>query len=95
MLAMMRGGKLYEQFEPWDEFEQTMRRFLEYIDDKFYKRKGTFLYYLGIADDWTTDHLEKPLGLEEAAQIVYTVCFFATFVLRFGSGDRRSCDQES
>jgi hypothetical protein len=48
---MMRGGKLYEQFEPWDEFEQTMRRFLEYIDDNFYKRKGTFLYYLGIADD--------------------------------------------
>jgi hypothetical protein len=84
MLAMMRGGKLYEQFEPWNEFEQTMRRFLEYIDDNFYKRKGTFLYYLGIADAWTTDHLEKPLDLEEAAQIVHAVSFFATFSVTNG-----------
>jgi hypothetical protein len=84
MLAMMRGDKLYEQFEPWNEFEQTMRRFFEYIDDNFYKRKGTFLYYLGIADDWTTDHLEKPLGLEEAAQMVYTVSFLATVAVTNG-----------
>lgn len=79
MLAMMRGDKLYEQFEPWNEFDQTLRRFHEYIDDNFYDRKGTFLYYLGKAGYWTTDHLEKPLGLEGAAQIVYTISFFATF----------------
>lgn len=84
MLAMMRGDKLYEQFEPWNEFDQTMRRFHEYIDDNFYDHKGTFLYYLGKADDWTTDHLEKPLGLEEAAQTVYTIGFFATFAVTNG-----------
>jgi hypothetical protein len=55
-----------------------MRRFLEYINDNFYKRKGTFLYYLGNADDWTTAHLVKPLSLEDPAQIVYEVSF-ATF----------------
>jgi hypothetical protein len=81
ILAMMRGDRLWEQFEPWNEFAQLMLRFHEYLDHEFYDRKGTLLYYLGRADKWTMDRLEKPLGLETAAQIVYTINFLATLVV--------------
>ncbi|KAE9372222.1 hypothetical protein N431DRAFT_535924 [Stipitochalara longipes BDJ] len=75
MLAMMRGDKLWEQFEPWTDFEQSWRRFHEYIDEKFYDRKGTLLYYLGEAEEWIVDHLEKPFGLEITDQILYSINF--------------------
>lgn len=74
MLGIMCGNGLFEQFEPWNEFEQVIRRFQEYIDN-LYDRKGTLLYYLGKTDDWATEHLTKPLGLEKALEIV-SVGFF-------------------
>lgn len=71
ILAIMRGDKLYEQFDPWNDFEQSLRRFQEYVADNFYQRKGTFLYYLEKSDDWVTKHLTTPVGLEGVAQFMY------------------------
>jgi len=81
MLAMMRGDKLWEQFDPWNDFVQSWLRFHEYIDKKFYDRKGTILCYLGDAEEWIVDHFEKPLGLESTDGIVYSITFLATTTL--------------
>jgi hypothetical protein len=81
MLAMMRGDKLWEQFDPWNNFVQSWLRFHEYIDKKFYDRKGTILCYLGDAEEWIVDHFEKPLGLESTDGIVYSIIFLATTTL--------------
>jgi len=78
MLAIMRGDKLWEQFDPWTDFEQSWRRFHEYIDEKFYDRKGTLLYYVGNIEEWIVDHIEKPLGLEITDQILYSINFLLT-----------------
>lgn len=77
MLAIMRGDRLWEQFEPWNDLVQTMLRFHEYLDDDFYNVKGTFLNYLGEVDKWMEDHVTKPLDLLLVSQIVYEINFFA------------------
>lgn len=74
MLAMMRGDGLWEQFDPWDEFSQTWNRFDEYINENYYERKGTMLYYLGKVDEWMADHLLKPLGLDDISTTIFSVC---------------------
>jgi hypothetical protein len=84
MLSIMRGDKLYEQFEPWDESDQLTRRFQEYMDDNFYDRKETLMFYLGKADGWMTEHVEKPLGLKEAIRVVYALSFFGTGAIAKG-----------
>jgi hypothetical protein len=78
MLAIMRGDKLYEQFEPWTEFEQILRRFHEYVDDNYYDVKGTYLYYLGKVSSWVVKRVEKPLGIQDVSAIVYTISFLST-----------------
>ena len=83
MLSIMHGNGLFEQFEPWNELEQTIRRFQEYIDN-LYDLKGTFLYYLGKVDHWVTYHLTKPLGLENSLNIVHTYCFIVTAAVTQG-----------
>lgn len=79
MLAVMRGNKLYEQFEPWGEFGQSANLFQEHLSDHLYKRKGTFFYYLGNTDDWIAKHLAKPLGLDDAAQGVYWISCLVSY----------------
>jgi hypothetical protein len=80
MLAITRGDKLYEQFEPWDAFDQSMVRFNEQVQD-LYHRKGTFHYYLDIPDDWMNHHVTIPLGmydhLNDLHDIVITLTILA------------------
>lgn len=83
MLGIMRGDRLFEQFEPWNELQQTLRRFQEYLDN-LYHRKGTFLYYLGKTDDWATGYLAKPFGLEEALEVMNVGCFIVTAAVTQG-----------
>jgi len=78
MLAIMRGDKLYEQFEPWTEHEQNMRRFNEYLGDNYYGVKGTYHYHLGNINSWVEKHVEKPLGIEDASAIIYMISFVMT-----------------
>jgi hypothetical protein len=71
MLAIMHGDRLFEQFEPWDEAYQAVRRFDEHMVE-LYHRKGTFFYYLWKAEGWAMSHLAKPLFVEDSLQIVRT-----------------------
>jgi hypothetical protein len=80
VLAIMQGDRLYEQFPTWNEIDQLLRRFEDYRTE-VYKRKGTFLYYIGNADDWIADQILKPIHLDEAAQVTYMLCFFPTYSL--------------
>jgi len=74
ILAIMRGDRLYEQFEEWNEMSQMMYRFQETIDN-LYDRRGTFLYYLGKVDNWWEEHFAKLLGLEEVLNVVHLTYF--------------------
>jgi hypothetical protein len=77
MLAIMRGDKLYEQFEPWSDAEQRLRRFNDLLKIT-YDKKGTFLYYLGETDEWITDHLAEPLGLKDGLEYIHLGFFLST-----------------
>jgi hypothetical protein len=77
MLAIMRGDRLYEQFEPWVELTQEFRRFAEYMDE-LYERRGTFLYYIGKSADWVADHFTKPFYLDAASDFVGGGTFIVT-----------------
>jgi hypothetical protein len=80
MLAITRGDKLYEQFEPWGALEQSMVRFNEHVQ-KLYHRKGTFHYYHGLPDDWMNDHITIPLGLYDRLNDMYDIVFTLTMVI--------------
>jgi hypothetical protein len=79
ILAIMRGDRLYEQFKPWDEFEQELLRYEEYIE-QLSQRKGTLLYYLHKSEDWMADHVAKPLSLVTAMGYVNGGAFIATVI---------------
>lgn len=80
MLGVMRGDRFYENFDPWDAGQQTMRRFSDYADEN-YDRKGTVLHFLGEANTWVSDKVQKPLGIDEIVQWVYVFNFFTTITL--------------
>jgi hypothetical protein len=80
MLAITRGDKLYEQFEPWSALEQSLVRFNEHVQELCH-RKGTFHYYLGLPDDWMNDHVTIPLGLYDRLNYMCDIVFTLTALI--------------
>lgn len=74
MLAIMTGDHLYEQFDPYDPMEQMMKRFNEYMG-KFGDKKGELLWYLWEVEEWMTRHVTKPLGTDDAMNVVHGLTF--------------------
>lgn len=78
MLAIMRGDRLYEQFESYSPLEQLALRFFDYLEI-LYDRKGTFLYHLGNIENWFSKHIIKSLGLKGGDEIIYESTILATY----------------
>ena len=86
MLAIMQGDRfhLMDQFDPWFELSQMLLRLHEYLDERFYDVKGTFMFWLGKADEWMRDGIIKRLGLTEVEEFIYEFTFFGTFAVFSG-----------
>lgn len=75
MLSIMTN---YEQFEPYDPMYQAMKRFNEYMDQKFWDAPGTWWNVYNDVDNWIIEHVTKPLGIEVAMEAFYTMCYSFT-----------------
>jgi hypothetical protein len=78
LLSIMTRNHLYEQFVPYNEMEQTLTRFAEYMDRRFWYAKDTPFYYINNADEWMAKHVTTPLGVEDSLSLLYSATFSLT-----------------
>lgn len=79
---MMRGERLYEQFGPCNCYEQDMKKLGEYLE-VIIKREGTNRYYIGIAEDWTTQNLVKRIHLDGVLEWVHARALILVIIDNF------------
>jgi len=80
LLSIMKGDRLYEQFEPYDSQSQEFNRILDYLEI-VWNRKGTTLNQLYKVDDWFTKNVFKSLHLEDIYSSIHVCTAFITYTI--------------
>lgn len=75
MLSTVAGDRLYEQFDPYNLDTQMFKRFFEHVHNKLYNAPGTVLHRMNKVDQWMTDRVTDPLGIEPVLQSLGSFAF--------------------